>query len=73
MPNIFAERPGYPLDNLESKMLDSSYSKGMKRKFGVPPDFEKCKEELIKFKQSYNKKIKEMHMLKIENFKLQVK
>ncbi len=70
MPNIYPER-NMPDSILESKLYDTC-NKVVKKKFGPSEDIERTKDELLKFKKNYNKKMKEMNILKIENNKLHV-
>ncbi len=68
MPNIFTKN-----GNLADNKLFESSQKVVRNKFGIEPDVEKVKDELLKFKQEFNKKSKELNTLKKDYFKLQVK
>jgi hypothetical protein len=63
MPNIY--------NNNENDNKIANDINIYKSKFGIEPDLEKLKDELMKFKQQYNKKLKDLHSLKKEYFKLQ--
>lgn len=65
MPNIYTK------ENAQENKAAESSQKVYKSKFGIVPDVEKIKDELMKFKQEYNKKSKELHILKKDYFKLQ--
>lgn len=67
MPNIF---PDIKQDN-DSTLMEH-VQKTMRKRLEQQSDIEKTRDELIKFKQTYNKTIKEMNLLRIENNKLQV-
>jgi len=67
MPNIF---PDIKQDN-DSTLMEN-VQKTMRKKLQQQSDIEKTRDELIKFKITYNKTIKEMKLLRIEHSKLQV-
>jgi len=67
MPNIYSYK-----ENLADNKLFESSQKIFRNKFGIVPDVEKIKDELLKFKQEFNKKSKELSLLKKDYFKLQV-
>lgn len=74
MPNIYSDRKENNLPNIDPAMKTSMK---INHKVGLlgPPnldDIEKTKDELIKFKLIYNKNVKDMNLLRIENSKLQV-
>lgn len=71
MPNIHSQKDG--LVNLADNKLFESSQKIFRNKFGIVPDVEKIKDELMKFKQEFNKKSKELSILKKDYFKLQVR
>ena len=66
MPNIFSTK-----ENLGDNKLFESSQKIFRNKFGIVPDVEKIKDELMKLKQEFNKKTKELSVLKKDYFKLQ--
>jgi len=65
MPNIIR-------DNIAENKLFESSQKFFRNKFGIVPDIDKVKDELLKTKQDVNKKQKELSLLKIDHIKLQV-
>ena len=70
MPEIIM--PNIKKENVPENKLFESSQKFYRNKFGIAPDIDKVKDELQRFKQEYNKKNKELNLLKIDYFKLQV-
>jgi len=68
MPNIYPVK-----ENLGDNKLFESSQKIFRNKFNIVPDVEKIKDELMRFKQEFNKKTKELNTLKRDYFKLQVR
>jgi len=79
MPNIYQDRKVEVIDKNDKAdksdhILEAALRtiKNKESKFGLSSDIEKTKDELIKFKQTYNNKVKEMNILKQEFNKLKV-